>query len=161
MTSTSRTFFVYHTPLGRVTIEANGSAITRLAFGAQQLAGEERATELTNRAANQLQEYFAGKRRVFDLPLAPEGSEFQQRVWAELARIPYGQTRSYRDIAEAIGSPRAFRAVGGANNKNPIPIIVPCHRVVGANGSLVGYAYGTEVKARLLDLERCTLEGDE
>ncbi|WP_080797717.1 methylated-DNA--[protein]-cysteine S-methyltransferase [Arabiibacter massiliensis] len=154
------THFVYQTPLGRLTIASDGAAITAIAFGEEELPGERHATELTNRAANQLQEYLAGKRRAFDLPLAPAGTEFQKKVWAALADIPYGETRSYSDIAAAIGSPRACRAVGGANNRNPLPIVVPCHRVVGANGSLVGYASGTKIKAFLLDLERRAVAGD-
>lgn len=160
MHTPSPTYFVYQTPLGHLTIASNGSAITAIAFGERALAGECRATELTNRAANQLQEYLAGKRRAFDLPLAPEGTDFQKRVWTALTEIPYGQTRSYSEIAAAIGNPKACRAVGGANNKNPLPIVVPCHRVIGANGTLVGYAGGSKVKAHLLDLERRALKTD-
>lgn len=160
MPGASPTHFVYQTPLGRLTIASDGAALTAIAFGEEKLAGERRATELTNRAANQLQEYLAGKRRAFDLPLAPAGTEFQKRVWAALVDIPYGETRSYSDIAAAIGNPRACRAVGGANNKNPLAIVVPCHRVVGANGALVGYASGTKIKAFLLDLERRAVAGD-
>lgn len=160
MASKNLTHYPYQTPLGHLTIASDGSAITAIAFGEQTLAGERRATELTNRAANQLQEYLAGKRRAFDLPLAPEGTDFQKRVWAALVEIPYGQTRSYSEIAAAIGNPKACRAVGGANNRNPLPIVVPCHRVIGANGALVGYAGGSKTKARLLDLERRALEKD-
>ena len=102
----------------------------------------------------QLKEYFGGKRKIFDLPLKPEGTEFQLRDWDALRRIPYGETRSYKDIAEEIDCPKGFRAVGMANNKNPIGIIIPCHRVVGANGKLVGYAGGMEKKEFLLELEK-------
>lgn len=150
----SPTYFTYHMPLGRLTIGSDGRALTALAFGEQALPGEKRATELTNRAANQLQEYFAGKRRSFDVPLAPAGTPFQQRVWKALGDIAYGHTCSYSDIALAIGNPKACRAVGGANNKNPLPILIPCHRVIGANGSLVGYGGGMKIKTYLLDLEQ-------
>jgi len=98
----------------------------------------------------QLSEYFAGKRTQFELPLEPRGTEFQQKVWRALRTIPFGKTKSYIDIAEAIGSPRACRAVGAANGKNPISIVIPCHRVVGANGSLTGFGGGLETKAKLL-----------
>jgi methylated-DNA-[protein]-cysteine S-methyltransferase len=102
----------------------------------------------------QLAEYFSGKRIDFDLPLQPDGSEFQKKVWRALREIPFGQTRSYRDLAVAVGSSKAARAVGAANSKNPLSIIVPCHRVVSANGSFTGFAGGLETKAALLALER-------
>lgn len=102
----------------------------------------------------QVLEYLAGERRVFDLPLAPQGTPFQKKVWSVLQDIPYGQTRTYRGIALAVGCPRGFRAVGMACNRNPIPIIIPCHRVVGANGALTGYAGGMRLKQALLDLEQ-------
>jgi len=104
-------------------------------------------------AHTQLQEYFAGKRKVFDLELAPSGTDFQKKVWQALLKIPYGKTATYKEIAAAIGHPKAARAVGMACNKNPIAIIIPCHRVVGSNGSLTGYAGGLEMKKRLLELE--------
>ena len=97
--------------------------------------------------------YFERRLRDFDLPLDAQGTEFQRRVWRELTTIPYGRTRSYMKIAEAIGSPRAVRAVGAANGSNPIPIVIPCHRVIGASGRLVGYGGGLPLKRRLLDLE--------
>ena len=104
-------------------------------------------------AARQLGEYFAGKRQRFELPLAPDGTAFQREVWAALQAIPYGETRSYRDIAEAVGKPMAAMAVGGANGRNPLPILIPCHRVIGADGSLTGYGGGLEIKRFLLELE--------
>jgi len=104
-------------------------------------------------AGTQLREYFAGVRRQFDLPLDPQGTAFQRQVWKALAAIPYGATRTYREIAEAVGSPRAVRAVGAANGRNMLPIVVPCHRVIGADGRLVGYAGGLDVKKLLLELE--------
>jgi methylated-DNA-[protein]-cysteine S-methyltransferase len=103
----------------------------------------------------QLKEYFAGRRNEFNLPLGPAGTEFQKKVWQGLREIPYGQTRSYVDLAKSIGSAKAVRAVGAANGKNPLSIVVPCHRVVGANGALTGFAGGLEVKAKLLAHERC------
>jgi methylated-DNA-[protein]-cysteine S-methyltransferase len=102
----------------------------------------------------QIAEYFAGDRREFDLPLAPQGSDFQQRVWETLRSIPYGETCTYRELAESIGRPGAFRAVGRANATNPISVIVPCHRVIGSDGSLTGYGGGLPVKEALLSLER-------
>lgn len=147
------THYTYRTPFGQVTLQASPHALERVAFGRVALAGPERPSALTNRAANQLQEYFGGKRRVFDVPLALAGTEFQRAVWDELLRIPYGQTRSYSQVAAAIGHPRASRAVGQANNRNPLPIFVPCHRVVAADGSLGGYAFGVKTKQFLLDLE--------
>ena len=104
-------------------------------------------------AARQLRAYFAGELRQFDLPLDLHGTDFQRRVWKKLVGIPYGETRSYRQIAQAIGSPQAVRAVGAANGANPIPIVVPCHRVIGASGKLVGYGGGLPLKKRLLELE--------
>ena len=106
-------------------------------------------------AKAQLSEYFAGTRQEFTLPLSPKGTPFQQKVWAALQTIPYGQTRSYGEIARQIGSPKAARAVGMANHHNPIAILIPCHRVVGQNGALTGYAGGLERKKALLQLEGC------
>ena len=148
------TFYPYPTPLGHLTIASDGEAITGLAFGERDYPGQRRPTELTNRAANEAQEYLAGKRRDFDLPLAPAGTDFQKRVWQALQDIPYGQTRSYSQVAAAIGEPKACRAIGGANNKNPIPLFIPCHRVINADGSIGGYASGAHIKRWLLDLER-------
>src|ERR1035441_1272053 len=108
---------------------------------------------IATEAVRQLRAYFAGQLRRFDLPLDMEGTDFQLRVWRELENIRYGETRSYLEIAEAIGAPRAVRAVGAANGANPIPIVVPCHRVIGASGKLVGYGGGLPLKKRLLQLE--------
>jgi methylated-DNA-[protein]-cysteine S-methyltransferase len=108
---------------------------------------------IATEAVRQLRAYFAGQLRRFDLPLDMRGTDFQLRVWRELERIPYGETRSYLQIAEAIGAPRAVRAVGAANGANPVPIVVPCHRVIGASGKLVGYGGGLPLKKRLLQLE--------
>ena len=139
-----------HTPLGEVTISEDGGAIVALDWGRGR---DQEATPLLRQARDQLQEYFDAKRMSFDLPLAPEGSDFQKRVWAALCAIPPGETRSYADIARAVGS--APRAVGGANGANPIPLFIPCHRVIAADGSLGGYSGGDgpATKRYLLDLE--------
>jgi methylated-DNA-[protein]-cysteine S-methyltransferase len=149
--------FYYQTDIGRVGIAAKDNQITNLYFTAiaissSQVSVEE--TRLLKEAGKQLQEYLSGKRRVFDLPLAPVGTEFMLRVWQALCTIPYGNTCSYKDIAQRLGRPKAARAVGLANHKNPLPIFIPCHRVVGANGKLVGYLGGLDVKTRLLALEQ-------
>ncbi|WBH15370.1 methylated-DNA--[protein]-cysteine S-methyltransferase [Sphingomonas radiodurans] len=112
-------------------------------------------------ATRQLNEYFAGTRTAFDVPLDPTGTEFQRAVWTTLLAIPYGETRSYRDIARAIGRPTATRAVGAANGRNPLPIIAPCHRVIGANGALTGFGGGLPNKQLLLALERRVLTSRE
>ena len=101
-----------------------------------------------------MREYFEGEREIFTIPLAPKGTPFQQRVWAALREIPYGATRSYKELAIAVGNEKACRAVGMANNRNPLPIFIPCHRVVGSDGKLVGYAGGLDVKKHLLELEK-------
>lgn len=146
--------YVYAMPQGRMTIVDGGGAVVRIGFGVLDVEGSALSpTALTNEAATQLMEYFAGKRRTFSLPLAPKGTPFQKEVWQALSSIPYGQTRSYADIAAQVGRPKAYRAVGMANNRNPIPIIIPCHRVVGSSGDMVGYAYGTKIKRYLLELE--------
>lgn len=111
-------------------------------------------TELLSMATIQLDEYFQGKRTVFSLPFKLTGTPFQLAVWKELQNIPYGQTTSYKEIAQKINKPKAYRAVGMANNKNPLPIIIPCHRVIGSNGKLIGYAGGLKLKNYLLELEK-------
>ena len=151
-------FVVVQSPVGDLTLTEENSALTGLYFGRRSLEGEEGLTALLERAFQQLEEYFAGKRKQFDLPLSLRGTEFQRQVWAALRDIPYGETRSYGQIAQAVGRPKAVRAVGMANHRNPISIIVPCHRVVGADGSLTGYGGGLENKKFLLALERgCSL----
>jgi len=105
----------------------------------------------------QLKAYFSGKLRAFDLVLAPEGTPFQRKVWSALEEIPYGRLVTYKQVAHRIGNPKAVRAVGGANGKNPIPIIVPCHRVIGSDGSLTGFGGGLDIKQRLIDLEKSRL----
>ncbi len=114
-------------------------------------------TPFTDKVYWQLKEYFDGTRKEFDIPYELVGTEFQKKVWKELLKIPYGETISYKELAIRIGNERAQRAVGGANNKNKLAIIVPCHRVIGSNGSLVGYASGVDVKKMLLELEKSHL----
>ena len=120
-------------------------------------AGVRRRVDVLGRAAAQLAEYFAGQRRAFDLPLAPRGTGFQVLVWQALTRIPHGETRSYRELAGSLGRPSACRAVGAANGRNPISIIVPCHRLIASNGDLTGYAGGLAAKRWLLEHERARL----
>ncbi len=129
-------------------------AITRIAFGIPaDLSGTDKEIPLIQEAFCQLNEYFAGKRKIFSLPLSPCGTDFQKRVWAALCRIPYGTTATYGQIAANIQNPKACRAVGMANNKNPIAIVIPCHRIIGHKGDLVGYGAGLEFKKKLLQLE--------
>ena len=146
--------FFYESPVGKLCIGEENGVITRVTWSKIPREYILEETELNLECKKQLEEYFAGKRKQFDLPLAPKGTDFQKRVWKALTDIPYGETRTYGKIAAAVGSPKAARAVGMANNKNPIGIIIPCHRVVGADGKLVGYAGGMEKKEWLLNLEQ-------
>lgn len=147
--------FYYETKIGKIGIIENTSAITHVIFG--EINHQDTniiETDLLKNAGNQLQEYLDGQRKSFDLPLLPKATKFQQEVWKALQHIPFGITRSYKDIAGIIGNINASRAVGMANNRNPIPIFIPCHRVIGANGKLVGYAGGLAVKEKLLEIEK-------
>lgn len=144
--------YTMRSPVGLLTVTEENGALTSLRFG-----GEEEtppSTPLLQETQRQLTAFFGGTLNAFDLPLAPKGTAFQQAVWQALLTIPYGRTRSYGEIAAAIGKPGACRAVGMANHQNPIAIIIPCHRVVGKNGSLTGYAGGLAVKQALLELEQ-------
>lgn len=143
---------VYSCRLGPVRIDYEDGAVTGLKI-LQEPAGAGEPNGLTQLVRRQLEEYLDGAREDFDFPMEPRGTEFQRRVWAALREIPYGETRSYGDIARAIGRPQAVRAVGAANGKNPLWIAVPCHRVVGSGGQLTGYAGGLELKKQLLELE--------
>lgn len=140
-------------PVGLIEIRETDSYISSVRIIHQE--GEEKAdsSPLLNNAIKQLEEYFSGERKVFDLPLKQNGTPFQQKAWEYLNTIPYGKTVSYKDEAIAIGSPKGCRAVGAANGKNNLAIIVPCHRVVNEGGRLGGYAYGTDIKLLLLELE--------
>lgn len=159
----STKYQIYSSQMGDMIVcEENGS-LTMLEFEdldpkypSHPGLGDDAVSELTPLLAEtvrQLDEYFAGKRHDFDLPLAPQGTPFQQKVWAALRQIPYGTTASYGQIAATMGNPKASRAVGMANNRNPIAIIIPCHRVIGSDGSLVGYGGGLPIKKQLLELE--------
>lgn len=157
---TTDTLFFDHldSPVGRLHLLADAGGLRRICFPRDKHPRAEDAlgTHAPGRLAlakRQLDEYFAGKRHAFDLPLRPLGTPFQLTVWQALRGIPFGVTWSYAELAQRIGKPRAMRAVGGANGRNPLPIVVPCHRVIGANGSLTGFGGGVDVKARLLALE--------
>lgn len=151
------------TPIGTLTLIANAHGLTAVLWPEDPVgrvnvkARAENSQEthpVLELTSTQLTEYFAGHRREFDVPLAPRGTDFQKEVWRALAEIPFGETRSYGDIARRIRRPKAVRAVGGANGRNPISIIVPCHRVVGATGALTGFAGGLRIKEYLLRLEQ-------
>ena len=146
--------WMFETPLGLMAVGEEGGAVVRLWLPGQPLPRlMPHQTPLLERAEGQIMEYLNHQRQVFDLSLSPAGTDFQKKVWAALSDIPYGQTRSYGDIARRIGCPGGARAVGMANHANPIPILIPCHRVVGAKGQLTGYAGGLELKRALLALE--------
>ena len=149
------------TPLGYIRIEADRKGISGIYFCGEEetktkedgrIRGQEESSVILE-AERQLREYMEGRRKKFELPLSIEGTEFQKKVWQELCRIPYGETRTYGQIAALVGNPKAGRAVGMANHKNPISIVVPCHRVIGANQKLVGYGGGLDKKKALLELE--------
>ena len=147
-------------PLGVLIVTSQKGYVCSIALaknGSGEAATENADSEVLRQAARELNEYFAGKRTEFTFPMRAEGTPFQQKVWQALREIPYGQTRAYGEIASTIGQAKASRAVGMACNRNPIMIAVPCHRVVGAKGALVGYAYGTDTKKMLLTLEQESL----
>lgn len=151
-----KNLFFYDTAIGKIGIADDGNVITNIYF--ENEAGANKAqineTPLIKETGKQLIEYFEGNRKSFDLKIEPIGTEFQKKVWQALREIPYGETRTYKEIAITVGNEKACRAVGMANNKNPISIIVPCHRVIGSNGKLVGYAGGMDIKEYLLNLEK-------
>lgn len=143
--------FGYQTKIGKIYISAENNFVVEISFLEPEY--EEKETSLIKETYGQLQEYFEGKRKSFNVPIKLNGSEFQKKVWTELLKIPYGSTVSYKDIAKLVGNENASRAVGMANNKNKIMFIIPCHRVIGKNGSLTGYAGGLDIKKQLLELE--------
>lgn len=156
---TAIVFTRIESPIGRLTLAADDSGLREIQFtnGRDSLRRESEwreASAAMKEAIRQLRAYFAGELEAFDLPLAPKGTPFQQKVWSELCKIPYGETISYGELARRIGNPNASRAVGLANGSNPIPIVIPCHRVIGANGKLTGYGAGLEIKEKLLALEQ-------
>lgn len=154
MAAAHASYYTYRTALGSLTIGTDGSAVTAVALGTQKLAGACEPTPLANRCATELQEYFAGKRTVFDLPLAASGTDFQRRVWAAIEAIPYGQTRTTADVAALIGEPGSARAVGVAVKKNPIAVLIPAHRVVTARGTISGSDRSAELRRACLRLEQ-------
>ena len=144
--------FYYKSPIGVLEIELKNDIV----LGLKVVESCDNVSEVTGyyaQVAKQLDEYFAGKRTKFELNISPKGTAFQKKVWAELLKIPYGKTKSYQEIAKAIGKPSAQRAVGSACNKNPILLIIPCHRVVSKSGKLTGFACGLDVKQNLLNIE--------
>lgn len=151
--------YIYKTLVGKIKISDNGKRVTQITTNLNfEKEDNIKETELIKMAYNQLTEYFNGKRNKFDLPLEFIGTEFQIKVWKALLTIPYGETRSYKQIAEQVGCPKGARAVGMANNKNEIMIVVPCHRVIGSTGKLVGYAGGLDIKETLLELEKNNID---
>jgi len=153
------TYYCYHdSPIGRILLAGDGDSLTLLGFPSGSMARRHEKDWVEDKkpfkeVIKQLKQYFKGELEEFDLPLAPMGTNFQQSVWQALTEIPYGETWSYGQLAKHIGRPKASRAVGAANGVNPIPIIVPCHRVIGSSGKLTGFGGGLETKAFLLDLE--------
>jgi methylated-DNA-[protein]-cysteine S-methyltransferase len=148
--------FFYESMIGRIGITEKDGKITNIYITEKELPEDMQICEtpLLTEAVRQLESYFAGELQEFSLPLEPYGTDFMKQVWAALCEIPYGETATYGEIAKKVGRPKAARAVGLANNRNPIPIVVPCHRVIGADGSLTGYAGGLDMKKKLLDLEK-------
>ena len=146
---------IINTKIGKISIVEEAEKIIEIRIN-EELEKDFilKDTKLLNDVAKQLEEYFCGARKNFDVPLNPKGTHFMKKVWTSLLKIPYGEVRTYKQIAEKIGNPKAARAVGMANNKNPIPIIIPCHRVIGSNGNLIGYALGLDMKKFLLELEK-------
>ncbi len=150
-----KNFAIYETKMGYFIMEYEGEYLVCLKkLLDENISDFGTKTKLTDKVYEELLEYFDGKRKQFDVPYKLKGTDFQKKVWSALMCIPYGQTRTYKEIAIAVGNEKASRAVGMANNKNPIHILVPCHRVIGANGKLVGYAGGLWVKEFLLKMER-------
>lgn len=146
----------YQSPFGKLLITGNQTAVTGISFPNKSVTPKEHwpanASQFKD-VSDQLDHYFAGTLKTFNIPLAPKGTAFQQSVWTQLMTIPYGQTTSYGAIAKQLSNPKAMRAVGSANGRNPIPVIIPCHRVIGSNGSLTGFGGGLPTKSFLLDLE--------
>lgn len=150
------THCLFDSPFGKLKLTASPEALVAISFQADSTTYSDsvhKKSKILRMATLQLSEYFTGQRQSFDIPLAPVGTVFQQRVWQALISVPYGSTASYKEIAKKIGNTKAYRSVGGANNKNPLPIVIPCHRIIGSNGCLTGYAGGLAVKKFLLELE--------
>lgn len=148
----------YETKIGKITIVSDDNCITNIFLGNSKIPDSKKETSVIEQAIAELEEYFKGTRREFTVPLKPEGTEFQKKVWKTLQTIPYGKTRSYKEIANAAGCPNGCRAVGLANGKNPIPIIIPCHRVINSNNKIGGYSGGLGIKKKLLAIENIFLD---
>lgn len=146
--------YVFSSPIGNLKITTLEEQIVSLKLTDENISDTQNIEKLIQSAIIQLDEYFSGKRKTFSLPLNPKGTPFQEKVWRELTKIPYGKTVSYQQIAKNLGNKNLTRAIGGANNKNPIIILIPCHRVIGKNGSLTGFACGVDIKEKLLNLEK-------
>ena len=149
--------YLYNSPVGILTISSNGNAITRIVLNSEKTEANNihsHKDPIIEQCITELEEYFKGKRKTFTVPVDTDGTPFQKSIWTLLTLIPYGDTASYKDIAIKANSPKGFRAVGMANHYNPVPIIIPCHRVVNSNGTLGGYALGLDVKEQLLSLEK-------
>jgi methylated-DNA-[protein]-cysteine S-methyltransferase len=144
----------HHSEIGPLEVVGNQKGILTIAFGVDEFKSDSNLPAPMAECLRQLTEYFKGRRQKFSIPLLLEGTDFQKAVWRQLQKIPFGQTASYADVARGVGSPRAFRAVGNANNKNPIPLIIPCHRVIGSDGKLVGFGGGIWRKEWLLNHEK-------
>ena len=151
-------FHTYNTDIGYIRITSDGRAVTRIDLNAPEPSSVETEIPLLHEACIQIAGYLRGSRCRFNLPVAPDGTAFQLNIWAEVQRIPYGRTRSYRDMASAAGNVRACRAAGGAVGANPLPVLIPCHRVVTADGSIGGYSGGLEIKRKLLALEAANMQ---
>ena len=148
--------FYYDTAIGKLGIVEKDQKIVQILFPNSRtvVSAQTKETPVIKQAFSELSEYFSGQRKIFSVPIQPEGTPFQQKVWQTLQSIPYGEVRSYQEVAKTVGNFKASRAVGMANNHNPLPFFIPCHRVVGADGSLTGYAGGVDVKQKLLQLEK-------
>lgn len=153
-------YTVFDSPVGKIKIIEEDNIVIEIRFVKDEKNYNPK-TEVLKLAKKEFKEYFTGKRKVFTFPIKLDGREFSLKVYKALMEIPYGETCSYKDIAIKIGNENSQRAVGGANNKNKLPIVIPCHRVIGSNGKLVGYAEGLEIKQKLLELERKNLEKDD
>lgn len=147
-------FAIYETKLGYLKISYTQKTITGIERSFKTILTFGKNCDLSDKAISEINEYINGERKNFSIPFILEGTEFQKKVWNQLIKIPYGTTKTYKQIAELIGNPKACRAVGNANNKNPIAIVVPCHRVIGTNGKLIGYAGGLDMKEKLLEIEK-------
>ncbi len=147
-------FYIFDTSFGLLKIEEIDNEIVKIELNNPTSNRTFKLTEILEKAYKEINDFIKGKRKSFTFKINPSGTEFQKSVWNALLNIPYGEVKSYKDIAIAIGNPKACRAVGMANNKNPIPIVIPCHRVIGSNGKLTGYAYGLSLKEQLLNLEK-------